>query len=52
MMIKASTANVIPMYALGDKTSFKTKNPNKLANIIDVAPNNAIVFPNSIAVKT
>ena len=50
--MKAITAKVIPMYAPGDKTSFKTKNPNKLASIIDTAPNSAIVLPNSIAVNT
>ena len=45
-------AKVTPTYAHGLNTSFKTKNPRKFARIIDAAPKRAIVFPNSIEVKT
>lgn len=46
------TASDTPIYAPGDKTSFNTRNPSMFARTIDTAPNRAIVFPSSTAVKT
>lgn len=51
-IINASIARETPMYALGDKTSCKTRNPSMLAIKIDTAPKSAIVFPSSSEVKT